>query len=59
MAEILRAKKRKPQRQVEITIKMKQRLQSMKMELNFYNKDIPLIEKSVFILFLKLQHVQQ
>ena len=60
MAEILRANKRKPQREAEIIIKMKWRLQSMKMELNFWkNEDIPLIEKSVFILILKPQHVQQ
>lgn len=55
MAEILRANKQKPQREAEVTIKMKQRLQSMKMELNFEKKeDIPLIKKkkSVFILIL-------
>ena len=60
VAEILRANKRKPQREAEIIIKMKWRLQSMKTELNFWrNEDIPLIEKSVFILILKTQHVQQ
>lgn len=58
MAESLRANKRKPPREAVMTVKMKQRLRSMKMKLNFWKKeDISLIEKTVFLLILKPQHV--